>query len=229
MSGTAIDLRGVLVPAVTPFDPVTGDADLVAMRSNVRRWADEGVSGIVVGGSTGEAVLLDDDERTRLVAFTHCSNIVGHINPVAEISALAHDVGATTVVDGVSAAPHGLPDVDALDADIYLFSTYKTYGPHQGVMVVRDRIADQLTNQSHWFNAESPHKRLVPAGPDHAQVAACNGVVDCSACVNNTGPCRGSFCATDSTCWSDRVPSFARTAAVMHNKSSRSSRLLYSC
>jgi len=67
---TPIDLRGVLIPAATPFDPVTGGVDLVGMRSNVRRWMETGVRGIVVGGSTGEAVLLDEEERTRLLEAT---------------------------------------------------------------------------------------------------------------------------------------------------------------
>jgi len=67
---TPIDLRGVLIPAATPFDPVTGGVDLVGMRANVRRWMETGVRGIVVGGSTGEAVLLDEEERTRLLEAT---------------------------------------------------------------------------------------------------------------------------------------------------------------
>src|SRR3546814_8614195 len=78
----------------------------------------------------------------KLVAFPHCSNIVAHLNPVAEICARAHAAGAVTCVDGVSYAPHGLPDVTALGADIYLFSLYKTYGPHQGLMVARRALAE---------------------------------------------------------------------------------------
>lgn len=62
-----VDLSGVFIPAVTPFDPVTGDADLVATRANVRRWAEAPIRGILVGGSTGEAMYLDDDERSRLL------------------------------------------------------------------------------------------------------------------------------------------------------------------
>ena len=85
---------------------------------------------------------------------------------------------AVTCVDGVSYAPHGLPDVGALGADIYLFSTYKTYGPHQGAMVVRRAVGQALPNQGHFFNAGLPDKRLTPAGPDHAQIAACAGVAD---------------------------------------------------
>jgi len=123
---------------------------------------------------------LDDllTSRTRLVSFPHCSNIVGHVNPVADICTRLRDAGVISMVDGVSAAPHGLPDVDALGTDVYLFSAYKTFGPHQGVMVVRRPVCDSLPNQSHFFNDDQVHKRLVPAGPDHAQVAAMNGVVD---------------------------------------------------
>ena len=122
------------------------------------------------------ASLLTD--RTRLVAFPHCSNIVGHENPVADIMALVHSAGAVGVVDGVSAAPHGLADVGALGADVYLYSAYKTYGPHQGVFTVRRSVMEGLVNQSHYFNDGEVHKRMVPAGPDHAQVAALQGVAD---------------------------------------------------
>ena len=117
-------------------------------------------------------------EKTKIVAFPHCSNIVGEVNPVKEIVQLVHSVGAVAVVDGVSYAGHGFPDVNALGADIYLFSTYKTYGPHQGVMVVRSATAQTLSNQGHYFNAGTRTKRLTPAGPDHAQIAAAKGVTD---------------------------------------------------
>lgn len=116
--------------------------------------------------------------RTRLVAFPHASNIVAEINPVAEIAAKAHAAGALVCVDGVSYCGHGLPNVAETGADIYLFSAYKTFGPHQGVMVVRRELAERLPNQSHWFNAGAIRKKLVPAGPDHAQVAAMAGVAD---------------------------------------------------
>jgi selenocysteine lyase/cysteine desulfurase len=103
---------------------------------------------------------------------------VAQINPVAEIAALAHAAGAYVCVDGVSYAPHGFPNVGALGADIYLFSAYKTYGPHQGVMVVRRALAEKLPNQGHYFNAGELTKRFTPAGPDHAQVAASAGMAD---------------------------------------------------
>src|SRR5882757_876521 len=117
-------------------------------------------------------------ERTRLVSFPHASNVVAHVNPVSQIVAKAHAAGALTVVDGVAWAPHGLPDVPSLEADIYLFSLYKTYGPHQGIMVIRRQVAERLGNEGHYFNAQDVFKRLGPAGPDHAQIAASRGIAE---------------------------------------------------
>jgi cysteine desulfurase family protein (TIGR01976 family) len=117
-------------------------------------------------------------DRTRLLAFPHASNLVAHINPVAQITAKARAAGITTIVDGVSWAPHGLPDVQELGADVYLFSLYKTYGTHQGLMVVRRPLLERLTNEGHYFNASQPSKRLTPAGPDHAQIAAAQGIAE---------------------------------------------------
>jgi 4-hydroxy-2-oxoglutarate aldolase len=62
-----VDLSGVFVPCTTPFDPVTGELDLVGFRANLRSFMAHPVRGIVVGGSTGEAVLLDEDERMLLL------------------------------------------------------------------------------------------------------------------------------------------------------------------
>ena len=118
------------------------------------------------------------DENVRLVCFPHCSNVVGEINPVIEITALAHAAGAYVCVDGVSYAPHGFVDVGSLGPDIYLFSAYKTYGPHQGLMVIRRTLAELLPNQGHHFNGGTLYKRFTPAGPDHAQIAACAGMAD---------------------------------------------------
>jgi cysteine desulfurase family protein (TIGR01976 family) len=117
-------------------------------------------------------------ERTRLVTVPQCSNIVAQINPVAEIARKVHAAGAVLVVDSVAYAPHGLPDVTALGADVLLFSLYKTFGPHQGAMVVRSSTFERLGNEAHYFNAAYGRKRLVPAGPDHAQVAAARGVAE---------------------------------------------------
>ena len=63
----SVDLAGVLIPCTTPFDPVTGEVDLVGLRANFRSWLAHPIRGIVVGGSTGEALLLDEDERAAVL------------------------------------------------------------------------------------------------------------------------------------------------------------------
>ncbi|MBI1186678.1 MAG: aminotransferase class V-fold PLP-dependent enzyme [Alphaproteobacteria bacterium] len=167
-----------------------GDAIIVTEQDHVansgpwRRLADRGLAirEWTIDPESGALPLdrLDAllDERVKLVCFPHCSNVVAEINPVAEIARRAHAVGAVVCVDGVAYAPHGLPDVAALGADLYLFSAYKTYGPHQGIMVIRRALGEALPNQGHGFNADTLYKRFTPAGPDHAQIAACAGVAD---------------------------------------------------
>ncbi|HXU99481.1 MAG TPA: SufS family cysteine desulfurase [Caulobacteraceae bacterium] len=67
--------------------------------------------------------------RTRIVAASHMSNVLGTVNPVAEIIAAAHAAGALALIDGCQAVVHGKVDVRALDADFYVFSGHKLYGP----------------------------------------------------------------------------------------------------
>ena len=67
--------------------------------------------------------------RTRMVAVSHMSNVLGTVNPVAEIIAMAHAAGALTLIDGCQAIVHEKVDVRALDADFYVFSGHKLYGP----------------------------------------------------------------------------------------------------
>ena len=148
------------------------------------RLADEGftVREWSVNPETGE---LDEagldallNQRTRVVAFTHCSNIVGSIHPAARWCEKIRAIGALSIVDGVSAAPHGTPWLPDLGADVYLFSLYKVYGPHLGVMTMKRAWNERLPNQGHFFNADKPTARFTPAGPDHAQIAASAGVID---------------------------------------------------
>jgi cysteine desulfurase family protein (TIGR01976 family) len=82
---------------------------------------------------------LDDLKRkisakTKLVAVGYASNIVGTINPVAEITKLAHAAGALMFIDAVHYAPHGPIDVKALDCDFLACSPYKFFGPHMGTL-----------------------------------------------------------------------------------------------
>ncbi|MEJ7696391.1 MAG: aminotransferase class V-fold PLP-dependent enzyme [Candidatus Limnocylindrales bacterium] len=82
--------------------------------------------------------------RTKLVAVGYASNAVGSINPVGEIVARAHEVGALTYVDAVAFAPHGPIDVQALDTDFLVCSAYKWFGPHLGALYGKAAVLDRL-------------------------------------------------------------------------------------
>lgn len=161
----------------------------------VREWAIDPETGLL--RIEDLAKLLDD--QVKLVCFPHCSNVIAAINDVKAITALAHTAGAAVIVDGVSYAPHGFPDLGDLGCDVYLFSAYKTYGPHQGIMVIRTSFGAQLPNQAHFFNADTLYKRFTPGGPDHAQIAACAGMADYMEALSThhggpTGAKAAQFC-----------------------------------
>ncbi len=85
------------------------------------------------------------DARTRLLAITHVSNVLGTENPVADIIALAHQHGAKVLIDGAQAIMHHPVDVQALDCDFYVFSGHKLYGPTGiGVLYVKEDILQAM-------------------------------------------------------------------------------------
>jgi cysteine desulfurase family protein (TIGR01976 family) len=99
-------------------------------------------------------------EKTRLVALTHASNILGTINPIKKIASFVHDRGAMICVDGVAYAPHALVDVRDLDVDFYAFSFYKVYGPHYAVLYGKKTHLLKLPGINHFFIADDdvPYK-----------------------------------------------------------------------
>jgi cysteine desulfurase family protein (TIGR01976 family) len=116
-------------------------------------------------------------ERTKLVCFTHCSNIVGLVHDVKEIARIVHEVGGLVCVDGVALAPHRRIDVKDLDVDFYLYSPYKVFGPHMGVLYGKRDLLELLANQSHHFLAESDvQRRLCPGGLNYELTAAAEGL-----------------------------------------------------
>src|SRR3546814_16626858 len=128
--------------SLTPGDEIiVTDQDHEANSGVWRRLADDG---IVVrewrvdrsSGSLDPAALdILLNERTRLVAFTHCSNLIAEINPVSAICAKIRAAAAVRVLAGVSLAPHAFPDVAMLRVDIYRFSAYKPFGHPPSVLV----------------------------------------------------------------------------------------------
>lgn len=118
-------------------------------------------------------------DRTALVAFTHASNILGTINPVKEISTFVHERGALVCVDGVAYAPHRLIDVQDLDVDFYVYSFYKTYGPHQAVLYGKRQLLVKLDKLNHYFIGDHaiPYK-LQPGGVNHELSYGITGILD---------------------------------------------------
>ena len=95
-------------------------------------------------------LLLDEyerlfTERTRIVCVTHVSNVLGTVNPVKDMIATAHAHGVPVLVDGAQSIPHMPVDVQALDADFYVFSGHKVYGPTGvGVLYGKEEWLDKL-------------------------------------------------------------------------------------
>lgn len=116
--------------------------------------------------------------RTRLVCFPAASNIVGTVNDAAGIVARVHAAGALACVDGVAYTPHRAVDVKAMDADFYLYSAYKVFGPHVSVMYGKAEHLARAKNQNHYFVEGDPGMMFAPGGPNHELTAASAGIRD---------------------------------------------------
>ena len=107
----------------------------------VVRWAEvDAVTGELVTGQYDDLL----SERTRLVAVTAASNLIGTRPDVAAIARKAHEVGALTYVDGVHATPHAPVDLTAFGADFYATSSYKWSGPHVGAVIASPALLGRL-------------------------------------------------------------------------------------
>jgi len=154
--------------------------------ANIGCWRRLAEFGIVIRewrvDETGELRLEDLEHlvgaRTRVVCFSLSSNIIGTQNPVAAIVAIAKRHGALVVGDAVSFAPHWIPDVETSGLDFFLFSTYKTFATHLGVMWGSEEGLARTTAQGHYFNETKPNSRLNPTGPLHAEIAALAGIAE---------------------------------------------------
>ncbi len=116
--------------------------------------------------------------KTKILAVTHCSNIVGTVNNLKEISDIAHKNNTIVIGDGVSYAPHGLPDVKEIGVDFYTFSLYKTYGPHLGLLYGKEKYLKILPNQNHSFLDEQYPYTLNPGGANHEELVSLIGIYE---------------------------------------------------
>ena len=117
--------------------------------------------------------------KTRLVCFTHVSNILGTLNPVEAITHLAHGHGARVCVDGVAYAPHRPVDVTAWDVDFYCISLYKVYGPHHALLYGKPEALLELDSVNHYFvGQERVPGKLEPGNANYELSHGAAGIVD---------------------------------------------------
>lgn len=117
--------------------------------------------------------------RTKLVCVTHVSNLLGTINPIAEIARITHEHGARIVVDAVAYAPHGAVDVTGWDVDYYAFSFYKVFGPHHAVMYGKYEYLLELDTLYHYFyGKDKVPQKLEPGNVNYELSCGAAGMVD---------------------------------------------------
>jgi selenocysteine lyase/cysteine desulfurase len=125
--------------------------------------------------------------------MTHASNILGTVNPVAEVAARVHAVGGRLCVDAVAYAPHRLVDVQASGADLYVFSFYKVFGPHYAVLWGRRELLLALPSLNHYFiGAEVLPYKLQPGNVNYELSYGCIGISDYLQAVGSSLGCTGS-------------------------------------
>ena len=122
--------------------------------SNIVPWqllaAKRGIAIKVIPMNDKGELLLDEyrqlfSERTRIVSVAHVSNVLGTVNPVKEMIAFAHEQGVPVLVDGAQSIPHMPVDVQDLDADFFVFSAHKVYGPTGvGVLYGKEEWLDRI-------------------------------------------------------------------------------------
>src|SRR5919106_2378881 len=130
------------------------------------------------------------NSRTKLVAVGYASNAVGTINPVREIVARAHEVGALAYIDAVAYAPHGPIDVQALDADFLVCSAYKWFGPHLGALYGKADLLDALPA----FKVRPAHDRFETGTAAFESIA---GTLAATDYLRDVGRRFGSPASTD--------------------------------
>ncbi len=147
-----------------------------AARANVTvRWAEVDISTGELPAAQYRTLL---SERTRLVAVTAASNILGTRPDVAAIAASAHEAGALTYLDGVHATPHTPVDVRALGADFYATSAYKWSGPHIGAIIADPALLETLRPDKLASSPDTVPERFELGTPAYADLAGVTAAVD---------------------------------------------------
>lgn len=185
-TGLMFLMTQALLPGIRPGDEIiVTDTD---HESNIGGWMRLSQAGatVRVWNVNRDSLMLELDDldrlltqHTRWVAMTHASNVLGSVNPVAEVARRVHAAGGRLAVDGVAYAPHRLVDVQASGADIYVFSFYKVFGPHYAVLWGRRDLLFPLPSLNHYFIGpeELPYK-LQPGNVNFELSWGCAGIGD---------------------------------------------------
>ena len=189
--------------------------------ANVSTWkamaADRGVTVQQVDIHEDDVTLdLEDLEsklgpRTKLVAVGYASNAVGTVNPVREIVARAHEVGALTYVDAVAYAPHGPIDVRALDTDFLVTSVYKWFGPHLGALYGKAEVLDRLPV----FKVRPAHDRFETGTQSFESIA---GTLAATDYLRDVGRAYGDVTGAAGAADAQRAPARARGRDDRHRR-----------
>jgi len=188
MGGATTALMFVLTQALLPGIRA-GDEIIVTNsdhEANIGGWMRLQQAGAVIKfwnvNADSLALELDDLDRlltprTKWLAMTHASNILGSINPVEEAARRVHAVGGRVCVDAVAYAPHRLVDVQACGADVVVFSFYKVFGPHYAVLWGRRELLLALPSLNHFFIGLDvlPYK-LQPGNVNYELSYGCIGI-----------------------------------------------------
>ena len=126
------------------------------------------------------------NEKTRLVAVSYASNAVGSISDVKEVARLAHAYGALVYVDSVHYAPHGPIDVQDLDCDFLACSSYKFFGPHQGVLYGKYELLEDLPAYKVRPAPTRPPGKWETGTPSFESLAGSTAAVDYIAAIGGT-------------------------------------------
>jgi cysteine desulfurase family protein (TIGR01976 family) len=187
---TSMLLRNISFSLVETFKP--GDEVIVTNcdhEANIGPWRSMEKKGMVlkewrINPDTLDLETADLEalltEKTRLVALTHASNILGTLNPIKTIAALIHEHNPDTMVcvDGVAYAPHGLVDVQDLGVDFYAFSFYKVYGPHYSLLYGKKSRLENLPGINHFFLEDQLPYRFQPGNVNYELSYGLLGIVD---------------------------------------------------
>ena len=164
--------------------------------SNIRPWvqAAEAVGATVrwvdfdptTGELSADAVAAVLSERTRLVATTAASNLIGTRPPVCRIADLAHEVGALHWVDGVHATAHASVDLPALRADVWTCSPYKFLGPHCGVVGASPELLESIHPDKLLPSTDTVPERFELGTLPYELMAGATAAVDFLAALSDT-------------------------------------------